>query len=168
LTAALVLGGLPKLEASGAQTRIVRYLYDGDGVKKAITITSFRGGSAIATLSVQSNTGKNEVTSEISAETFAKIWSGFDALSELKRSEITSSATSVDTETHHVIYRLEKGASASTSKWYGVRAADAGPEFRAWLHLIEPEKKTEANQRVQTTAMTPPPSTTPVAPLSDP
>ena len=141
LVVAMALGSLLQVHAKEQSTRVVQYLYDGDGVKKKVSITAFGDGPAIATFSVASNAEKKEITGEISSEDFEKIWSGFSSIADLKRSDITSSKATVDTDTHHVIFTLEKSSTGTTNRSYGVLAKNAGVDFKAWLRLLEPRVK---------------------------
>ena len=134
-----VLAGTLSINASGEPvTRIVQYLYDGGGAKTRISITSFGGGPAIMTIAAD---GKKPITAEVDEQDFAKIWSAFSSLPELVRAEITSSAETVDTDTHHIFFTLEKSSSGAKNHSYAVLAAKAGQEFKAWLRLLEPKEK---------------------------
>ena len=146
----VALSSIARLHASDQPTRIVQYLYDGEGVKKRVSITSFSGGAAIATFSAS---GKTPIKTELTTEEFRRIWEAFTSLDELKRADITSSKTTVDTDTHHVFFTLEKSASGATDRSYAVLASEAGPEFKAWLRHLEPKRK-EANQPLQRNAST--------------
>jgi len=146
----VTLAAAARLPAGEQPTRIVEYLYDGGGVKKRVSITSFSGGLAIATFSV---TGKKPITAEVSAEDFSKIWTAFSSLSQLQHGDITSSKAAVDTDTHHIFFVVEQSGPGSTSRQYAVLAAEAGPEFKAWLRYFEP-KEERANQSSQPTSLT--------------
>jgi hypothetical protein len=111
-------------------TRILIYRRDKPGAELTIMMSSF-SGVANATVTEGVGEAAAECTVSLPSAMFNKLFDAFASVSALTSAELTSDSPTIESETHHIVTRMDRGTGFQGM--YAIPLEGESGEFRAWF-----------------------------------
>jgi hypothetical protein len=114
--------------------RVLIYRRDQPGAELTIMMSSF-SGDANATVTKGSGVGAEERTISIPSDAFDSLFNAFAKTKPLAATELTDKSPAVESETHHIVTRMDRGTGEQGM--FAVPLDGASDDFVAWFSELK-------------------------------